>query len=233
MVDENVSGDPRVGLLRQLADPIRLRVVDRLGHGGPASLSRLGAELDVALPLLSNHLRRLREAGLVEVERQGRHAIYSLADPGLQALMPLLDRLTGRVAARDDAATAPPVPSRTCYDHLAGRLGVGLYRALRERGAVRDLPDGSVELGPAAAETFARLGVDAGAIRPGRRRFAFECLDATEHAPHLAGALGDALAIALVDRGWVRRAGTGRSVEVTPAGTRGLRRVLGAQSTGR
>src|SRR5947199_8335225 len=99
MVAENVNVDPRVGLLRQLADPIRLRVVDRLGHGGPASLSRLGAELDVALPLLSNHLRRLREAGLVEVERQGRHATYSLADPGLQALMPLLARLTGRVAA--------------------------------------------------------------------------------------------------------------------------------------
>src|ERR1700759_3042190 len=98
MVRENVDVDPRVALLRELADPVRLRVVDRLGHGGPASLSSLGAELDVALPLLSNHLRRLREAGLVEVERQGRYAIYSLADPGLQALMPLLDRLTGRAA---------------------------------------------------------------------------------------------------------------------------------------
>src|SRR3954447_25904527 len=131
MLGENVNDDPRVGLLRQRAGPPRRRVVARLGHGGPASLSRLGAELDVALPLLSNHLRRLREAGLVEVERQGRHAIYSLADPSLQALMPLLDRLPGRVAARGDAATAPTVPSRTCYDHLAGQLGVGLYRALR------------------------------------------------------------------------------------------------------
>src|SRR3954452_9351618 len=98
MVRENVSVDSRVKLLKELADPVRLRVVDRLGHGGPASLSRLGAELDLALPLLSTHLRRRPAAGLVAVERQARHAIYSLADPGLQALMPLLDRLTVCVA---------------------------------------------------------------------------------------------------------------------------------------
>src|SRR4051812_335530 len=137
MVRENVTVDPRVELLKQLADPVRLRVVDRLGHGGPATLSRLGAELDVPLPLLSNHLRRLpaelaaplprpstpprrlRPAGLVSVERQGRHAIYSLGDPGLQALMPLLDRLTGRALERAGRAPeAASVPSRTCYDHL-------------------------------------------------------------------------------------------------------------------
>src|SRR4051812_50014615 len=113
MIRENISVDPRVKLLKELADLVRLRVVDRLGHGGPASLSRLGAELDLALPLLSNHLRRLRAAGLVAVERQGRHAIYSLADPGLQALMPLLDRLTGRVAAGGgppDRGRGPPRP---------------------------------------------------------------------------------------------------------------------------
>src|SRR5436309_10069578 len=89
--------DPRVALLRELADPVRLRVVDRLGHIGPATVSRLAAELGVSLPLLSNHLRRLREAGLVHVERTGRHAVYELADPSFEALLPLLDRLVGRV----------------------------------------------------------------------------------------------------------------------------------------
>src|SRR3954454_6228249 len=117
--------DPRVALLRELADPLRLRVGDRLGHAGPATVSRLPAELGVALPQLSNHLRRLREAGLVSVQRSGRHAVYELADPGLQRLLPLLARLTGRVAA--PAADAPAVPSRTCYDHLGGRIGVDLY----------------------------------------------------------------------------------------------------------
>src|SRR5215203_4734887 len=121
------AADPRVGLLRELADPLRLRVVDRLGHRGPATVSQLAGELAVPLPQLSNHLRRLREAGLVRVERSGRQAVYQLGDPGLELLLPLLDRITGhlRPPARPSLAA-----SRTCYDHLAGPLGVGLYRAL-------------------------------------------------------------------------------------------------------
>jgi DNA-binding transcriptional ArsR family regulator len=219
--------DPRIALLRELADPTRLRVVDRLGNGGPATVSALAAALRVSLPQLSNHLRRLREAGLVRVERSGRHAVYELADPGVELLLPLLDRLTGRVATPPDP-DADPVPSRTCYDHFGGRIGVTLYRLLRERDAVRDRPDGLVELGPAAQESFGPLGVDVDALRPGRQRFAFECLDATERAPHLAGALGDALAAALVERDWVRRVDGSRTIELTAAGARGIRRALGA-----
>jgi DNA-binding transcriptional ArsR family regulator len=217
------SDDPRVALLKELADPLRLRVIDRLGHGGPASPSRLAAELRVPLPQLSNHLRRLREARLVTVERQGRQAIYALADPGLEALLPLLDRLTGRVA--EPVPDAAAIPSRTCYDHLGGRIGVDLYHALRERDALRERPDGLVDLGPAAPATFKRLGVDLDALEPGRQRFAFECLDATHRAPHLAGALADALASALVDRGWVEREPGSRVIHLTPAGERGLGRL--------
>jgi DNA-binding transcriptional ArsR family regulator len=219
--------DPRVALLKELADPVRLRVVDRLGHGGPATVSRLAGELSVSLPQLSNHLRRLREAGLVTVRRDGRRAIYALADPGLEQLLPLLDRITGRVIAPD--TEAPVLPSRTCYDHLAGRIGVGLYGALRERDAVRDRADGNVELGPAGGKTFAGLGVDVGALQPGRRRFAFECLDATERVPHLAGALADAVAEALLARGWIRREADSRTIRVTPSGARGLRAAVGLE----
>jgi DNA-binding transcriptional ArsR family regulator len=217
--------DPRIALLKELADPLRLRVIDRLGHRGPATVSRLAAELDVSLPQLSNHLRRLRDAGLVTVERTGRQAVYDLADPGLQALLPLLDRITGRVTEPAAPDTAN-VPSRTCYDHLAGRIGVTLYRALLDRKALRDRPDGIVDLGPTAAGTFAALGVDLDAIDPGRQRFAFECLDATEAAPHLAGALGDALASALISRGWVEREPDTRTIRLTRSGTNGLRKTL-------
>jgi DNA-binding transcriptional ArsR family regulator len=213
--------EPRVALHKELADPLRLRVVDRLGHGGPATVSRLAAELGVPLPQLSNHLRRLREARLVTVERDGRQGVYSLADPGLEALLPLLDRITGRVA--EPARDAAEVPSRTCYDHLAGRIGVALYRGLRDRDALRERRDGLVDLGPGARETFRKLGVEVGAVEPGRQRLAFECLDATERAPHLAGALGDALAAALIERGWVVR--DGRTIELSRGGAAGLRRL--------
>jgi DNA-binding transcriptional ArsR family regulator len=202
-----MSTDPRVDLLAELAHPVRLRVIDRLGQAGPATVSRLAQELDVPLPLLSNHLRRLREARLVNVERAGRHAVYSLADPGLEALTGVLDRVAGRVAPRPDVPDTAFGRARTCYDHLAGRLGVELYRSLLERGAVRDRPDGTVELGPRADEAFRELGVEVAAVDPGRRRFAFECLDATERAPHLGGALGAAVAHGAVAAGWVKPTG--------------------------
>jgi DNA-binding transcriptional ArsR family regulator len=216
--------DPRIVLLKELADPLRLRVVDRLGRVGPATVSRLAGELEVALPHLSNHLRRLRTAGIVTVQRSGRQAVYALADPGLEHLLQLLDRITDRVKAPHTGADV--LPSRTCYDHLAGRLGVGLYRALRERDALRDRPNGNVVLGPTAPETFATLGVDVLALKPGRQRVAFECMDATERAPHLAGALGDALADAVIARGWVEREPDSRTVHLTPTGSRALRATL-------
>jgi DNA-binding transcriptional ArsR family regulator len=207
--------DPRVALLKELAHPLRLRVIDRLGHLGPASVSALSTELGAAMPELSNHLRRLRRAGLVRARRDGRHAVYELAGRDVDVLLPLLDRLTAPETPQ--RGPGPSSPSRTCYDHLAGPLGVELYRDLCERGALRPRRDGTVELGPEAGPLLGALGVDPEAVEPGRRRLAFECLDATEQQPHLAGALGAALAAALLERGWIERAG-GREVRLTAEG---------------
>jgi DNA-binding transcriptional ArsR family regulator len=216
--------DPRIALLRQLVDPIRLRVVDRLGHAGPASVTRLAEELRVPLPQLSNHLRRLREAGLIIGRRDGRHVIYELADPGLELLSPLLDSITGRMSG--PGAGAPDLPSRTCYDHLAGPIGVRIYRALLDREAVTARPDGIVELGPSAGQILPALGIDPALTPRGRQRFAFECLDSTQHAAHLAGALGDALAASLTERRWIDREAGGRVYALTPLGRRRLRVTL-------
>ncbi|HEY2318005.1 MAG TPA: metalloregulator ArsR/SmtB family transcription factor [Solirubrobacteraceae bacterium] len=220
------ADDPRIALLRQLVDPIRLRVVDRLGHAGPASVTRLAEELGVPLPQLSNHLRRLREGGLIAGRRDGRHVIYELADPGLELLTPLLDSITGRMAP-PARASARALPSRTCYDHLAGPIGVRIYRALRDSGAVTPGADGIVELGPNAGQVLPALGVDPALTPRGRQRFAFECLDSTLHAPHLAGALGDALAASLTDRRWIDREAGSRAYSMTAAGRRKLRATLG------
>src|SRR4051794_7824356 len=218
--------NPRVAILKELAEPLRLRVVDRLGQGGPATVSQLGEELGVPLPQLSNHLRRLREARLVTVQRTGRHAVYALADPALQALLVTLDRVAGLVTPSPPRAESDRLRGRTCYAHLGGAVGVDAYAALLERDALRALPDGTVELGPAAPEVLAGLGVDVAALGHERRRLAFECFDAREHAPHLAGEVGDAIAAALAARGWTEPAGD-RDVRVTPAGAAGLAGALG------
>ena len=190
-----------------------MRIVDRLGHRGPAPVSQLAAELGASLPELSAGLRQLREAHVVVAERDGRAVVYSLAPGGVDRLLPLLDRIVG---ARPAAVAARGGPSRTCYDHLAGPLGVSLYRGLLARGVLAADDDGTVTV--RRPDALAGFGVDVAAIVPGRRRLAFECLDATEHAPHVAGALGDALADACFARGWITRVGGAREVRLTAAG---------------
>ncbi len=107
--------DPRVQLVAELADETRFAVLERLERG-PASATELAERLNVSATQLANHLRRLRDADLVSVSHQGRHAVYELAEPGLREIFSMLNGLRGgpRPAGR-------PVPqAATCYDHLAG-----------------------------------------------------------------------------------------------------------------
>lgn len=117
--------------------------------------------------------------------------------------------------------------ARTCYDHLAGRLGVALYDALFAAGWLAHADGAEVTLTRAGERALAALGVDAGAARACKRRFAYGCLDWSERRPHLAGALGAALAQALLQRGWVARVPGSRAVRVTRAGARELARRFG------
>jgi DNA-binding transcriptional ArsR family regulator len=215
-----MPSDPRVQLLAELADETRYAVLERLEQG-PASASELSELLGVAPTRLANHLRRLRDAGLVAVSHHGRLAIYRLAEPGLREIFSMLNGLRG----------APPkmggrVPvAATCYDHLAGWLGVALMDYLVQSGTLhaRD-GEGELELGPAAAGTLAGLGVALPGTRP-RRMLAFSCMDSHAGRPHLGGQLGAQLASSLRHRGWVEPAGRPRRLRVTSTGSRALRRL--------
>jgi DNA-binding transcriptional ArsR family regulator len=220
--------DALAGLLRELADPVRLAVLHRLATG-PAAASELAAELGLAAPRLANHLTRLRAAGLVTVTRSGRHAIYSLPDRRVAAVLAALHEL---MPARQDGAGSAPgraadpslADARTCYDHLAGRLGVALFDHLVAAGAVLDPPaadNSDVTLGPRAAAVFAGLGVDLAVPLPPRRKVATTCLDWTEQRPHLGGALGAAVLDQALRSGWVQPSG-GRVLAVTAAGRQHL-----------
>jgi hypothetical protein len=145
--------------------------------------------------------------------------------------------------ARLRAADSPFGQARLCYDHLAGRLGIAIARALCEHRALL-VADGTPtaepgrpaasdrfwQLGPNAAELLADLGVELAALdRPGRRPLLRSCLDWTEQQPHLAGALGAALADAMLADGWIARVPVGRTVEVTDHGARLLADRLGVR----
>jgi DNA-binding transcriptional ArsR family regulator len=211
-----------------LAEPTRLRILERLTDG-PAAVSELIALTGEAQPKVSNHLAVLRERGLVSVTRIGRQRVYEVTDPSVGQLVESLGLIAGRGGER--LKMSPPLArARTCYDHLAGRLGVAIFDGLVARRAIRH-PDaryrGPIDLGPAGPATFGHLRIDLDEVRLERRRFATACGDWSERRAHLGGALGAALWALALERGWViRRPGT-RVVVVTERGRRAFRQHLG------
>ena len=191
--------------------------------------SELARRVGVSPSTASTHLARLVEARLVTVERHGRQRRYRLAGPAvaealeaLAAIAPLRPVRSLREATRGKLLR----DGRTCYDHLAGRLGVELTGALASRGLLRRR-EGAYVLTRRGEQALGELGVDVADVRAQRRRFAFPCLDWSERREHLAGALGAALAERLFALGWVTRVGPGRAAALTDAGRAELRSRFG------
>jgi DNA-binding transcriptional ArsR family regulator len=223
-------------IVTALSDPIRYAVVQHL-MSGPATVSELVAHTGAAQSKVSNHLALLRSAGLVETSRSGRYVAYELADPAVASVIEALERAshTGAAAAREVPEIAL---ARSCYDHLAGRLGVALFRSLVARRAIRDVRTsaaarkgrsglGEVELGRDASAVFGALAIDLDEIATKRRQFATACSDWTESRPHLGGALGAALQQRLLRENWVQRRGGTRALRITKAGREELRERFG------
>jgi DNA-binding transcriptional ArsR family regulator len=208
-----------------LADPARVAILWALADGREVSASELALQAGVTASTASVHLAKLVAAELVGVRPEGRHRHYRLARPELVAAMEALALLAPQGAPRThrQARIGRAVrAARTCYDHLAGRLGVGLTAALLERGALAPADPRQFEVTPEGERLLAGLGVDVAAARASRRAFAPACLDWSERVPHVAGALGAALLARLLDLGWIERTPASRAVQVTPAGRRGL-----------
>jgi DNA-binding transcriptional ArsR family regulator len=219
-----------VEVIQALADPLRLALLQQL-MAGPGTVSELVALSGASQPNVSNHLALLRARGLVRTTRQGRASVYELRDATVAQLVESLVVLAGNgigISKTEGRTSAMLAAARTCYDHLAGRLGVTLFDALVARGALAGPPNPGqpVELGPEAHAVFGALGIDLAAVRRARRRFATGCLDWTERRPHLGGALGAAIWAASTQRGWVAREPGGRALVVTDAGRRGFQEWL-------
>lgn len=175
---------------------------------------------------MSEHLTRLIEGGLLTEYRQGRHRYVALAGPevatAVEQLMALAEPPRPQRTLRAVAAAATLKRGRTCYDHLAGDLGVAITEAMRSRGLLDD--DYAVTAAGRAwvAATF-------GEVTPSRRPFARACLDWTERRPHLAGSVGAHMCAEMFTRGWITRVGDSRAVRTTPTGERRLRAELGLE----
>jgi DNA-binding transcriptional ArsR family regulator len=230
-----------------VADPARCRMLLALDDGRALPASRLASEAGVSAATASSHLRKLTEAGLLAVESHGRNRYYRLAGPvvarlieALQALAPPVQIRSLRQGTRANALRT----ARTCYDHLAGRLGVELMSSMIGAGYL-DGGDGTFDAASARHDQRAGYGhdvdyaitdrgwqflTDFGVHLPARRSVVRYCVDWSEQRHHLAGGLGRGLLDSLIERDWVRRLPEVRAVRITPAGHAGLAEALGVET---
>lgn len=213
-------------------DPARACMLQALMDGRALTAAELARAAGITAQTASGHLSRLVTAGLLRVEPQGRHRYHRLASPAVARMMEsIMQVAANRIPPPRPVRTGPRdhalATARTCYDHLAGRLGVALTDAL--------VSDGHVELSDEAGLVTAQgrsflngLGLtlpDFGAARA----FCRPCLDWSERRPHLAGALGRALCGYAFGQTWIRRVDGSRAVSLTPAGTLALKRHFGVE----
>ncbi|MEV0226857.1 winged helix-turn-helix domain-containing protein [Streptomyces sp. NPDC050704] len=215
-----------------LADETRAGFLLVLLDGRAWTAGELARYAGVAASTASEHLGKLVAGGLLTEERQGRHRYVRLADARVAQLVEDLTAQVAPAAAerprtlRESSAGSAMARGRTCYDHLAGRLGITVTDALTGLGLLRQ--DTGFALTDEGVRWFGDLGVPL--VRTGRRPLARACLDWTERRPHLAGVAGAALCRYALDEGWCVRIGSERAVKVTDKGERVLSELLGIEA---
>lgn len=203
-----------------LADRTRAAFCGALLDGRAWTANELAAHARVAPSTASEHLTRLIEGGLLVEHRQGRHRYVALAGPHVAELLETMSAFAGPGpkprGLRAASASEAMARGRTCYDHLAGKLGIALKSGLLELGVVT----GELAVTEIGLVWLKELGFESS-----KRQISRACLDWTERVPHLAGAAGAHLCEVFFARGWIKRIGTTRAVVLTPAGEQGWREL--------
>jgi DNA-binding transcriptional ArsR family regulator len=216
-----------------VGDPARAAMLAALMDGRALTAAELAECATITPQTASGHLARLSSVGLIIAQKQGRHHYHRLASPEVAAMIESVMQIAGgvtltrpprRLGPKDAALRA----ARTCYDHLAGDLGVRIADALRTSGAVEIAEDAAAltDRGRSRMQALGILAADARSSRPICR----PCLDWSERRPHLAGALGAAICAHALDQGWVRRRSGTRALDITPAGRLGFKRAFGIEA---
>lgn len=221
-------GTDFAAVARLLATPARSAVVDALMAGKHLAAGELARIAGVRPSTISEHLAALVDGGLLTVVNAGRHRYYTVASPEVAAALEGLARIcpgTPVRSLRESVGARSLRLARTCYDHVAGALGVAMLDGMVER----EWLDEDCRLAPKGERRLDELGVDVAACRRSRRQFARPCLDWTQRRMHLAGALGAAITDRVQERGWVEASKPGRGLRITGEGAEALRSWFGVE----
>jgi DNA-binding transcriptional ArsR family regulator len=226
-MDESYADGAAASIAAAIGEPARTRMLYCLLDNHARTGTELAVIADVGPSTASVHLNRLKTEGLVKVVVQGKHRYYSLQSAEVARVLEGLSVLAGGARPK----FVPHTPgrlraARTCYDHIAGTLGVLLHDRLEAGGWLSN----SYDLTAAGVKGFEALGVDIAETRGLHRRFAFACLDWSERRSHLGGALGAALLKLAIRKRWVTQELDSRALGVTSLGRREMRARFGLEA---
>lgn len=215
-------------LASAIADPTRVMICTCLLDGRAWTLTELSRVLKLPLSSTSEHVSTLIDRGVLAERRQGRHRYVQLASADIADWLEHTGALAGERVESSPSLAAKTrdrhlLEARTCYRHIAGRLGVQLFAALTARHWIDD----SLAVTDTGWESIAKVwGIDVPAALSSRRPITRRCLDWTERRTHLGGWLGDELCREFIDRRWIARRQDSRALKLTPSGRDGLDWVL-------
>jgi DNA-binding transcriptional ArsR family regulator len=216
-----------------IGEPARARMLYCLMDGRARTGTELAIVAGVTPSTSSVHLHRLKTQRLVRVFAQGKHRYYSLAGEDVAAALEALNVLAG--GARDVFVVTTPSAlraARTCYDHIAGTLGVQLHDRFQTLGwlANSSRADAAYDLTSRGTKALEALGIDVAATRKLRRRFVYPCVDWSERRPHMGGAVAAALLEVSLKRRWLNQDPDSRALSITKFGHREMRKQFGLVS---
>lgn len=211
-----------------VSDASRAAILTVLLDGRYHPASELAYMANIKPQTASFHLSKMVAANLVTVEQQGRHRYYGIQNQEVAQIMETLLSITPPVEIRslNQAAENEALrQARTCYDHLAGKLGIQLTNSLLSAGVLSEVED-HYTVTEKGEDFFKAFQVDLGRVKRKRRSFTQRCLDWSERRHHLAGALGHALLERLLELHWIQRVSSTRAIKITPEGKKGLKEIF-------
>ncbi|MDX1902377.1 MAG: winged helix-turn-helix domain-containing protein [Gammaproteobacteria bacterium] len=200
-----------------IGDPARSAILIALLEGRALTAGELARQANISPQTASSHLNKLIEGGLICVQAQGRHRYYQLANTEVVHALEALALLIPKPLFTIPKPVADIQYARSCYDHLAGRVGVLITQGLLNQKYLK-LDERGYRLTPLGENFFSTLGIDTKGLKNKRRRFAYPCLDWSERVHHLAGSLGASLLNVLLKKRWFLRTKQGRTLHLTPQG---------------